>query len=288
MELKDIVKPSTIEEALALKNSLSTSSFLAGGTDLIIKLNKKDINTEYLIDLNSIDDLKNITENDSYIEIGSMTTFSKLRESLIIKKYFNSIIECAETMGSPQIRNMATIGGNIINAGPAADGIPCIMALNGILTFKSLDAVRNITCLDYFKNYSVERIKENELLTKILIPKKNILSGFYKLGKRNSLAIARLSTSIVLDTENDIIKNISISLGAVGRYPFRVEKIENLAKGKNVKWLFEDEVLMMLENEVVESIKGRKTVNFKKEAIKGVYKNALQRTLPLYKNEGMI
>ena len=85
MELKDIVKPSTIEEALALKNSLSTSSFLAGGTDLIIKLNKKDINTEYLIDLNSIDDLKNITENDSYIEIGSMTTFSKLRESLIIK-----------------------------------------------------------------------------------------------------------------------------------------------------------------------------------------------------------
>ena len=288
MELKDIVKPSTIEEALALKNSLSTSSFLAGGTDLIIKLNKKDINTEYLIDLNSIDDLKNITENDSYIEIGSMTTFSKLRESLIIKKYFNSIIECAETMGSPQIRNMATIGGNIINAGPAADGIPSIMALNGILTFKSLDAVRNITCLDYFKNYSVERIKENELLTKILIPKKNILSGFYKLGKRNSLVIARLSTSIVLDTENDIIKNISISLGAVGRYPFRVEKIENLAKGKNVKWLFEDEVLMMLENEVVESIKGRKTVNFKKEAIKGVYKNALQRTLPLYKNEGMI
>lgn len=288
MELKDIVKPSTIEEALALKNSLSTISFLAGGTDLIIKLNKKDINTEYLIDLNSIDDLKNITENDSYIEIGSMNTFSKLRESLIIKKYFNSIIECAETMGSPQIRNMATIGGNIINAGPAADGIPCIMALNGILTFKSLDAVRNITCLDYFKNYSVERIKENELLTKILIPKKNILSGFYKLGKRNSLAIARLSTSIVLDTENDIIKNISISLGAVGRYPFRVEKIENLAKGKNVKWLFEDEVLMMLENEVVESIKGRKTVNFKKEAIKGVYKNALQRTLPLYKNEGMI
>lgn len=288
MELKDIVKPSTIEEALALKNSLSTSSFLAGGTDLIIKLNKKDINTEYLIDLNSIDDLKNITENDSYIEIGSMTTFSKLRESLIIKKYFNSIIECAETMGSPQIRNMATIGGNIINAGPAADGIPSIMALNGILTFKSLDAVRTITCLDYFKNYSVERIKENELLTKILIPKKNILSGFYKLGKRNSLAIARLSTSIVLDTENDIIKNISISLGAVGRYPFRVEKIENLAKGKNVKWLFEDEVLMMLENEVVESIKGRKTVNFKKEAIKGVYKNALQRTLPLYKNEGMI
>ena len=288
MELKDIVKPSTIEEALRLKKSLTTSLFLAGGTDLILNIKKNEITTKYLIDLNVVDDLKIISENELYIEIGSMVTFSELRENLIIRKYLNSLVNCAETMGSPQIRNMATIGGNIINAGPAADGIPCIMALDGILTFKSLDKVRNITCVDYFKNYSAERIKENELLTKLSIPKKSILSGFYKLGKRNSLAIARLSTSIVLNIENDIIKDISISLGAVGRYPFRVEKTENLAKGKNISWLFDNEILTLLENEVVESIKGRKTMNFKKEAIKGVYKNALKRTLTLEKNERMI
>lgn len=288
MELKDIVKPSTIEEALRLKKSLTTSLFLAGGTDLILNIKKNEITTKYLIDLNVVDDLKIISENELYIEIGSMVTFSELRENLIIRKYLNSLVNCAETMGSPQIRNMATIGGNIINAGPAADGIPCIMALDGILTFKSLDKVRNIACVDYFKNYSAERIKENELLTKLSIPKKSILSGFYKLGKRNSLAIARLSTSIVLNIENDIIKDISISLGAVGRYPFRVEKTENLAKGKNISWLFDNEILTLLENEVVESIKGRKTMNFKKEAIKGVYKNALKRTLTLEKNERMI
>lgn len=288
MELKDIVKPSTIEEALRLKKSLTTSLFLAGGTDLTLNIKKNEITTKYLIDLNVVDDLKIISENELYIEIGSMVTFSELRENLIIRKYLNSLVNCAETMGSPQIRNMATIGGNIINAGPAADGIPCIMALDGILTFKSLDKVRNITCVDYFKNYSAERIKANELLTKILIPKKSILSGFYKLGKRNSLAIARLSTSIVLNIENDIIKDISISLGAVSRYPFRVEKTENLAKGKNISWLFDNEILTLLENEVVESIKGRKTMNFKKEAIKGVYKNALKMTLTLEKNERMI
>ena len=288
MELKDIVKPSTIEEALRLKKSLTTSLFLAGGTDLTLNIKKNEITTKYLIDLNVVDDLKIISENELYIEIGSMVTFSELRENLIIRKYLNSLVNCAETMGSPQIRNVATIGGNIINAGPAADGIPCIMALDGILTFKSLDKVRNITCVDYFKNYSAERIKANELLTKILIPKKSILSGFYKLGKRNSLAIARLSTSIVLNIENDIIKDISISLGAVGRYPFRVEKTENLAKGKNISWLFDNEILTLLENEVVESIKGRKTMNFKKEAIKGVYKNALKMTLTLEKNERMI
>ena len=177
MDLRDILKPSTIEESLTLKSSLNNGLFLAGGTDLITKLNKKDINTEYLIDLNSIDNLKKITESDSYIEIGSMITFSKLRESSIIKKYFKILTDCAETMGSPQIRNMATIGGNIINAGPAADGVPCIMALDGILVFKSLNKLRTITCLEYFENYATEKIKADELLIKILIPKKNILSS---------------------------------------------------------------------------------------------------------------
>lgn len=285
MELQDIVKPSTIEEALILKQYLTNSLFLAGGTDLILKIRKNEIATKYLIDLNIIDALKVISINELYIEIGSMVTFSEIRENSIIKKYLNSLIECAQTMGSPQIRNMATIGGNIINASPSADAIPCIMALNGVLVFKSSHTVRNITCVDYFKNYSIEKVKENELLTKILIPKKNILSGFYKLGKRNSLAIARLSASIVLDKENDLIKNISIALGAVSRYPFRVNKIEDLSKDRSIAWLFEDEILTMLEYEVIESIKGRKTMNFKKEAIKGVYKNALQRTVALVKNE---
>lgn len=285
MELQDIVKPSTIEEALILKQYLTNSLFLAGGTDLILKIRKNEIATKYLIDLNIIDDLKVISINELYIEIGSMVTFSEIRENSIIKKYLNSLIECAQTMGSPQIRNMATIGGNIINASPSADAIPCIMALNGVLVFKSSHTVRNITCVDYFKNYSIEKVKENELLTKILIPKKSILSGFYKLGKRNSLAIARLSASIVLDKENDLIKNFSIALGAVSRYPFRVNKIEDLSKDRSIAWLFEDEILTMLEYEVIESIKGRKTMNFKKEAIKGVYKNALQRTVALVKNE---
>lgn len=285
MDLKDILKPSTIEEALRVKSSLEHGLFLAGGTDLIIKLSKKDINTEYLIDLNSIEDLKKITESDSYIEIGSMITFSELREDSIIKKYFNLLTECVETMGSPQIRNMATIGGNIVNAGPAADGVPCIMALDGVLFFKSLSKLRTTTCLEYFENYANEKIKDDELLIKILIPKKNILSGFYKLGKRNSLSIARLSTSITLNVENNIINNISIALGAVGRYPIRAKKIEDKAIGKNISWLFEEEPLIMLENEVIDSIKGRKTMPFKKEAIKGVYKNALRRALSLDENE---
>lgn len=281
MNLKSILKPSTIDEAITIKNSLSDSLYLAGGTDLIINLRKGSIDTEYLIDLNSIDDLKLIVENNLYIEIGSMVSFSELRENILIKDKFNIFIQCSETMGSPQIRNMATIGGNIINAGPAADGIPCIMALDGILVFQSLNIERTISCCEYFENYHKEKIKEDELLTKILIPKNNILSGFYKLSKRNSLAIARLSTSITLNIENNLINRFSIALGAVGKYPFRVKVLEDKAFGKDINWLFSDEPLNILENEVFNSIKGRNTMPFKKEAIKGVYKNTLKNTLSL-------
>jgi CO/xanthine dehydrogenase FAD-binding subunit len=182
-------------------------------------------------------------------------------------------------MGSPQIRNVATIGGNIANAGSAADIVPCIICLDGILVIESINGRRQISCENYFKNYSVERIKEDEILTQIIISKKNDLNSYYKLGKRNSLAISRVSVALSVKLNGDLIENISICLGAVGRFPFRAKSFEEKALNKNINWLFSEEALGILENEVFESIKGRKTMPFKREAIKGVYKEALKSVI---------
>jgi CO/xanthine dehydrogenase FAD-binding subunit len=234
---------------------------------------------EYLIDMGKIPELKNITNDEKQVTLGSMVTFTQLRESELIRENFNSLFECAKHMGSPQIRNAATIGGNIVNAGSAADAIPCIMSLDGILIIESNDETRQISCVDYFKNYSKEKINEKEILTKIIIPKKNEKSGYYKLGKRNALAIARINSAICLYINEGIIMRISLALGAVGRYPFRSVELEKQAKGKKLEWLYGDEALSIIENDVYESIKGRKTMPFKKEAIKGVYKEALRNAL---------
>lgn len=279
MEMRGIFQPKTVEEAKTLMSEYPNSKLLAGGTDLVLGLRREEQSTQYLIDLGKISDLKAITEDAQEIALGSMVTFTQLRESELIKNNFNSLFECAKNMGSPQIRNAATIGGNIANAGSAADAIPCVMSLDGVLVIESINGIRRISCVDYFRDFSKEKIKSNEILTKIIIPKKNEKNGYYKLGKRNALAIARVSAALSLKLKGDIVESLSISLGAVGRYPFRAVELEKRAASKKLEWLFGEEALNILENEVYESIKGRKTMPFKKEAIKGVYKEALKIAL---------
>lgn len=275
MELLDFFQPTSVEEAKNLLSKHDNCKLLAGGTDLVLGLLREEENPKLLIDLGKISVLKEITENDKEIILGSMVTFTQLKESKIVKDNFMSLFECASNMGSPQIRNKATVGGNIVNAGSAADVVPCLISLDAVLVIESVNGTRYTSCVNYFKNYSEEKVKENEVLTKVIIPKKNEINGYYKLGKRNALAIARVSAAVSVNVENNVVKSLAVGLGAVGRYPFRAVELEKRAVGENLEWLSGEDALSILENVVAESIKGRKTMPFKKEAIKGVYKEAL-------------
>lgn len=277
--MNKIFKPNTLDEAMKLLNSEKSTNILAGGTDLIIDIRKKKKILNSLIDISNINELKKIEEKEDYIYIGSMVTFSELYESEIIKRNFNSLYECSKSMGSPQIRNAATIGGNVANAASAADSIPCLMTLDSTIVLESDKGIRKIKLIDYFKNYNTEQIKRDEIITKFIIPKDKGRSGYYKLGKRNSLAIARISVAVRLDLQEDIVKDVSIVVGAAGKVPFQVDKIKELAINENKDILFNDNVLSVLEEAVYNSIKGRNTVDFKKEAVKGVYKNAMYNAL---------
>lgn len=279
MEISAFLSPSSIAEATEMLKEHNNTKLLAGGTDLVLELRRDMLKPEYLISLNNIAELKNISEDKKNIYIGSMVTFSMLLDNKLIKDNINSFIQCCNNMGSPQIRNMATIGGNIANGGSAADIVPCIISLDGILEITSPYTKRRICCEEYFRNYATERIKENEILTSIIIPKTKGKSGYYKLGKRNSLAIARLSGAVCIALQNDVVTNVNLSLGAVSRFPFKVEGMKELTQGRNIKELFEQDILDYLEKTVEESIKGRKTMPFKKEAVKGVYKEALKSAL---------
>lgn len=275
----DFFQPKTVEEAKKMLSEYSGAKLLAGGTDLVLGLRREDEKTQYLIDISRVSELKSILEDEESIILGSMVTFNQLKENCLIKSNFRSLFECAKNMGSPQIRNTATIGGNIANAGSAADAIPCVLSLNGVLVIESSRGSREVGCEEYFKSFKEQRIREDEILTRIIIPKKYNKSGYYKLGKRNSLAIARVSVALGMKVKDEIIEEFSLSLGAVGRLSFKVSEFENAANGKNISWLSGEEALGIIENAVYESIKGRKTMPFKKEAVKGVYKEALRVAL---------
>ncbi|HAR85225.1 MAG TPA: hypothetical protein DCR69_05800 [Clostridium sp.] len=274
-----IYSPKTIEEVKEYMKDHSNLKLLAGGTDLVLDFKRNKVKCESIVSLEKISDLKKIVDDKDEIYIGAMVTFSDLIENNIIKDYCNLLLNCSMSMGSPQIRNIATVGGNIANGGSAADIIPCIISLGGILLIESEEAIRRVSCEEYFENYKEERLKENEILTHIIIPKTQNISGYYKLGKRNSLAISRVSAAVNLEIKKDRICAINICLGAVGRYPFRVKELEERSLGKDIKWLYSEEALEYLESIVEKSIEGRKTMPFKREAIKGVFKRALDNAL---------
>ncbi|WP_195467582.1 FAD binding domain-containing protein [Clostridium sp. D43t1_170807_H7] len=277
----DIFKPKTLDEAKKILNSEENIKVLAGGTDLIIDIRKNKYILDSLLDIGNIEELKNIEENDDSISIGARVTFSELKESEIIKNRCNSLYECSKTMGSPHIRNVATIGGNVANSASAADSIPCLMSLYSKIILESIDGVREVSLRDYFKNYNIEHLKKREIITKFIIPKKNSISGYYKLGKRNSLSIARISVAVGLTLKEDIVKDISVVVGAAGKVPFEVTDVKRVIINEKKEALFENEILNILENSVYNSIKGRNTVEFKKEAVKGVYKQALYNALKI-------
>lgn len=274
-----IYSPKTIEEVKEYMKDHSSLKLLAGGTDLVLDFKRNKVKCESIVSLEKISDLKKIVDDKDEIYIGAMVTFSDLVENNIIKDYCNLLLNCSMSMGSPQIRNVATVGGNIANGGSAADIIPCIISLGGILLIESEEAIRRVSCEEYFENYKEERLKENEILTHIIIPKTQNISGYYKLGKRNSLAISRVSAAVNLEIKKDRICAINICLGAVGRYPFRAKELEERSLGKDIKWLYSEEALEYLEGIVEKSIEGRKTMPFKREAIKGVFKRALDNAL---------
>lgn len=274
-----IYSPKTIEEVKEYMKDHSNLKLLAGGTDLVLDFKRNKVKCESIVSLGKISELKKIVDDEDEIYIGAMVTFSDLIENNIINNYCNLLLNCSMSMGSPQIRNVATVGGNIANGGSAADIIPCIISLGGILLIESEEAIRRVSCEEYFENYKEERLKENEILTYFIIPKTQNISGYYKLGKRNSLAISRVSAAVNLEIKKDKICAINICLGAVGRYPFRAKELEERSLGKDIKWLYSEEALEYLESIVEKSIEGRKTMPFKREAIKGVFKRALDNAL---------
>lgn len=279
MELVDVFQPKDLQEAKELLNNLSKAKLLAGGTDLIIDLNKSKTEADYLVDLNKVNELKQIRCFAHHIIIGSMVTFTDILESEIFNNKFTCLRDCAEFMGSPQIRNRATIGGNIINKAAAADIVPCLMSLNAVLIFESINSRRLVRCDDYFIKHEKYKIDPNEILVGIILNDKSNVSGFYKLGKRNSLSIARLSAAVSFNLVENKIHNMKVSLGAVGKYPFRVYEIEYLAHDKEYHYLLKKELLDILEERVYRSIKNRPTLPFKREAVKGVYKEAVKKAL---------
>ncbi len=184
MSIERVYKGNSISEVVEILDKYKEEAkLIAGGTDIIIDIRNEKIKPQVLIDVSAIEELKKIEDKGGdYIEIGGATTFTQIVESKFFQSNLYGFNKACRMVGSPQIRNKGTIGGNIANGSAAADSVPPLICLDATIVLESANNTREIKLEDYYKNNI--KIEANELLTKIYFkkPNENQILGFSKLG----------------------------------------------------------------------------------------------------------
>ncbi|RKX81905.1 MAG: hypothetical protein DRP57_11070 [Spirochaetes bacterium] len=209
--------------------------YIAGGTDLAVQIRDSGIKPSTLIDLSAIDELKGLSLKDGTIRIGSAVTIAEIAES---KEIPACLKVGALSIGSPQIRNLATIGGNICNASPCGDTLTPLLVLKAEFELASDSGNRLVRAEDFFTGPKKTVLKENEVLKAVHIDKNNCtgVSFFKKIGKRNAQIISQVNVSVYMELNKDkkIVK-IRAAAGSVAPVPLRLKGLEEALKGAEVK-----------------------------------------------------
>lgn len=279
-------------KALRLKDALGqldrygkNAKIIAGGTDLVIELKNKKISPEIIIDISDVEEITSIREDGEYLRIGAGVTFTQIVNSDRLGENLKGLLKAAHSVGSPQIRNTGTIGGNICNGSPAADTVPPLLALDSKLIVHSADTSREVALRNFFLNKGQVALKENEILGEIVFkrPSKSEILTFGKLGLRKALAISRICTSVYLDVEDSKIIEARIGNGALGRYGVREEQVEAFLRGRTIGQETLDSAVDMMGQQISERLEGRSSMEFKAEAVKGIFRSALEEAMAYYK-----
>ncbi|MCJ7572757.1 xanthine dehydrogenase family protein subunit M [Candidatus Bathyarchaeota archaeon] len=226
-------RPETLEKALKLLGELEGARPIAGGTDLLINLREGACNAKRLVDLGLVKELRYIKEDDGMIRIGSTTTFAQVVASKLIKAKAPVLSEASSLVGSVQIRNMATIGGNLCNASPGADTAPPLLVLGAEIAVASREGSRSMPLSELFTGPNRTSLASGELLTETYFPVPPAGSGasFHKLGRRKGCTLSLINAAAYLEMNGEVCREARIAFGACAPTPTRIIHVEGLLKG---------------------------------------------------------
>jgi CO/xanthine dehydrogenase FAD-binding subunit len=231
------LKPSSVDEAANLLDS-SQGMILAGGTDACVYMAEGFCHPETLIDLSDIDSLQGIQvavndHKEETIMIGACTTVAEIAASKAIPKCLR---QGARAIGSPQIRNLATLGGNICNASPCGDTLAPLLTLDARFVLRSSGGTRTVESGDFFTGPKQTVLEPNEILEAIELPATSCgkASAFRMIGNRNGQAISQANASVCLTIVEGTMSDLRVAVGSVAPVPLRLEKLETFLAGKRI------------------------------------------------------
>ena len=239
-DIKALYEASSVEDAIKLRLEHPDAQILAGGSDVLVQIREGKRAGKELISIYMIDELRGVTLTDSGdIRIGSLTSFSHITKNEIVKKYINVLGEAVDMVGSPQIRNIGTIGGNTCNGVTSADSASTLFALDALVELTGSIGKRIIPISDFYIKAGTVDIKPDEIQTAIIIPQEKYdgYKGHYiKYAMRNALDITTTgcSVNVKLSDDKKVFEDVRIAYGVAGPIPMRAKTAEAFIKGKAV------------------------------------------------------
>lgn len=258
----DIRSASSLDEALAILRD-DPRTPVAGATDVYVALNFGTFAPRRLLDIWALDELRTISMHGDTLVIGALTSYTALIQSHLVGGHLPMLVEASRVVGGVQIQNRGTLGGNIANGSPAADGVPALSAADAIVVLRSADRERRVPLNGFYTGYRASVMRPDELIVAIEVPRVDGTQWFRKVGTRQAQAIAKIVMAAVR------APSPRIALGSVAPTVVRVPLTEEaLASGSSI-----DEAAEILGREIAPIDDVRSTADYRRR----VAQNLLRR-----------
>ncbi len=275
------VRPENVAQALDfLAENGSETRIIAGGTDLLVEMRQGTENFKYLLDIGNLSELRFFHTGQNGVEMGPLMTHSWLAESEEIQDIAPFLAQAAGHVGSVQIRNRGTVGGNIVTASPCADTVPPLIALDCKIKLQGVQESRWVSLKEFFTAPYETVLAPEEMLTAIAFPRlSGYRFGFVRLARRQAMAKARMSIAVALDLQGGTVKDARIATGSVLPTPQRIESAEKLLTNEVPNPELLKEASKQVAREMIEYSGRRWSTPYKEPVVATLTERALKKAL---------
>ena len=288
-EKSKYLEPKTIEEAIfLLSRHKEAAKVVAGGTDLIIQLKKGVELPRYIINIKGISNQDSITYDEREgLRIGALATIHSIEVSPVIRQKFGVLAQAASELGTSQVRNCATIGGNLCNAAPSAETAPALIVLEASLKITGAGGERTVPIEDFFIGPGQTVLHPDEILSEIQVPNPPPRSGgvYLKQTIRKALDLATVGVAVITRLDGDIIRDVKIALGAVAPTPIRATKAEMIIREQKLDDALLDEAGLVASGEASPIDDVRSSADYRREIIRVLVGRAIRQAAEQIKAE---
>ena len=281
----EYVAPKDLNEVCSLlQRHGARAKVMAGGTDLLMYMKQRLLTPRYVIGLKNVPDLDRVSYKEGQeLKLGPLVTHQSIVDNPVIRESFGALWTACSKVGTPNIRNMGTIGGNVCNAAPSADSAPPLIAYNAVVKVMGVAGERSLPLEAFFVGPGKTALETGEMLVEIDVPCLLPHSGlvYVKLPARSAVDIAAVSVAacITLDAKNDTCRDVRIVLGAVAPTPIRARRAEETMRGEKITDPIIQKAAQIASDESRPISDVRSSATYRTEMVNVLTKQAIRQAL---------